>query len=183
MSVEPSPFTRRPVPARSPFWLYVDDTRRAPERWAQPTDITKTLDSHRALRIAIDRMTLGDGRSVADALAWMRDNRWWPTAVYVHETHPGVSRFIRSFVREHSPAGTFGGAGLHWGPPAQLEREQPEFKETAEHLNLRPDEVVRLAAELRAEHAGPGGLPWSKLTDAQKVPWIVRAAQSPARTA
>lgn len=47
---------------------------------------------------------------------------------------------------------------------------------------LRPDEIVRLAAKLRAEHAGPGGLPWAKLTDAQKVPWIVRAAQSPART-
>ncbi|MBM4469868.1 hypothetical protein GS982_19930 [Rhodococcus hoagii] len=49
--------------------------------------------------------------------------------------------------------------------------------------DLRPDEIVRWAEMARAKHAGPGGLPWHRLTDAQKVPWIVRAAQSSARTA
>jgi hypothetical protein len=35
--------------------------------------------------------------------------------------------------------------------------------------------VASLAAHRRTEHAGPGGLPWIKLTEAQKVPWIVKA--------
>lgn len=35
--------------------------------------------------------------------------------------------------------------------------------------------VVALAGRLRAAHAGPGGLRWDRLTDAQKVPWIVKA--------
>lgn len=47
----------------------------------------------------------------------------------------------------------------------------------------RPDRIVRKAESMRTLHymhyIGCGvtdPLPWSKLTDAQKVPWILRAA-------
>jgi hypothetical protein len=37
--------------------------------------------------------------------------------------------------------------------------------------------VVRRAIELRREHTGEGGLAWHRLTEAQKVPWILKANQ------
>ena len=42
-----------------------------------------------------------------------------------------------------------------------------------------PAVIVRRAARMRFERyhgMGAKPLPWSKLTDAQKVPWILRAA-------
>ena len=46
---------------------------------------------------------------------------------------------------------------------------------------MRPPHVIAArAAELRAEHYSSLGaviLPWDRLTDAQKVPWILRAAE------
>lgn len=43
---------------------------------------------------------------------------------------------------------------------------------------MRPDHVVDLAALMRRTHyakLGAKALPWEQLTDAQKVPWILRA--------
>ncbi|MFC9761672.1 hypothetical protein [Rhodococcus jostii] len=35
--------------------------------------------------------------------------------------------------------------------------------------------TVQLAADLRTSAKGPGSLPWNRLTESQKVPWIVKA--------
>ncbi|AVO21690.1 hypothetical protein I5I01_gp85 [Mycobacterium phage MooMoo] len=44
--------------------------------------------------------------------------------------------------------------------------------------HMRLDEIVLRAAELRANnHPGAALLPWGKLTDAQKLPWLVKAWQ------
>lgn len=45
---------------------------------------------------------------------------------------------------------------------------------------MRPDLVVSRAAENRRRHyqaAGTVPLDWGRLTDAQKVPWILQAAK------
>lgn len=43
-----------------------------------------------------------------------------------------------------------------------------------------PDIIVRRASALRSAHyikAGAHPLDWSKLTDAQKLPWLLQAAE------
>lgn len=46
----------------------------------------------------------------------------------------------------------------------------------------RPDEVVRKAAALRRDHYEKlgvmGQLWWGELTDAQKLPWLLKAANN-----
>lgn len=60
------------------------------------------------------------------------------------------------------------------------EVKQSPLSRPWEH-SLRPDEVVRRAAAMRFQHYRRQGVlnqsRWEQLTDAQKLPWLLRASE------